>query len=84
MMSAEERKADGSFHCASGRRNEALDCRVYALCASDAFLDGLVFSYREQAKKERLKQAEIEKIDKVWLLNEFKIMTGNEDYYKND
>ena len=33
MLTAEELRSDGSFH-AGGRRNEALDVRVYNLCAA--------------------------------------------------
>ncbi len=46
MLTAEERHADGSFHAGS-RNNEALDCRVYALCASDVWLDLQVNKVRE-------------------------------------
>ena len=42
MLTAEEKRRDGSFHCPSNRRNEALDVRVYALCAADVWLDAKV------------------------------------------
>jgi phage terminase large subunit GpA-like protein len=50
-LTAEEYLEDGSFE-AGKRRNEPLDCRVYSLCAGDAFLD---------AEIERIREVEIEK-----------------------
>ena len=50
MLTAEEKRGDGSFHCPSGRRNEALDTRVYALCAGDVYLDSLVQQARAAMK----------------------------------
>ena len=38
QLTAEEKLSDGSFD-AGGRRNEALDTMVYAMCAADVFLD---------------------------------------------
>jgi phage terminase large subunit GpA-like protein len=51
MLTAEEKLRDGSFHCSAGRRNEALDCRVYALCAADVFLDAKVRDVQAAAKE---------------------------------
>jgi phage terminase large subunit GpA-like protein len=62
MLSAEERKADGSFHCASGRRNEALDTRVYALCAADVFLDAKLQEFRAVAKTEGASPVQIQQL----------------------
>jgi len=42
MLTAEEKRRDGSFHCPSGRRNEALDIRVLNQCAGDVYLDSEV------------------------------------------
>jgi phage terminase large subunit GpA-like protein len=39
MLTAEEKRTDGSFYCPSGRRNEALDLRVYNLAARDFYID---------------------------------------------
>lgn len=50
MLTAEEKRRDGSFHCPSGRRNEALDCRAMALCAADAYLDAKVMDFKAVAK----------------------------------
>lgn len=46
MLTAEERHLDNSFH-AGGRRNESLDCRVYALCAGDIWLDDRISNRRD-------------------------------------
>ncbi len=62
MLVAEERKSDGSFHCPSGRRNEALDVRVYALCASDVFLDAKLQEFRVVAKTEGASATQIQHI----------------------
>jgi len=49
MLTAEDKRADGSFD-AGARRNEALDCRVYNCCLADIFLDNMVRKMREQYK----------------------------------
>jgi phage terminase large subunit GpA-like protein len=49
MLTAEEKHTDGSFH-SHGRRNEALDCRVMAICAGDVFLDAKVMDAKAAAK----------------------------------
>lgn len=49
MLIAEELRSDGSYH-AGGRRNEALDCRVMALCAADVYLDSRVMLAKASAK----------------------------------
>lgn len=51
MLTAEEKRRDGSFHCPSGRRNEALDCRVMNLCACDVYLDSEVLRVKAAAQK---------------------------------
>lgn len=48
MLTAEERRNDGSYH-AGGRRNEALDTKVGCVCAGDVWLTMLVERYREAA-----------------------------------
>jgi phage terminase large subunit GpA-like protein len=52
MLTAEERLIDGSYE-SHGRRNEALDCRVGALCAADVYLDSEVLNYRAWAKQQK-------------------------------
>jgi len=51
MLTSEELRSDGSFH-AGGRRNESLDCRVYALCAGHVYLDALVKDFQAAYKNE--------------------------------
>jgi phage terminase large subunit GpA-like protein len=62
MLTSEERRRDGSFHNPTGRRNEALDCRVYALCAGDVFLDSEVLNYKSWAKQQGSGPAELQRI----------------------
>lgn len=50
MLTAEEKRKDGSF-ISGGRRNESLDCKVYAMCAADVYLDGVVMGMRARARK---------------------------------
>lgn len=56
MLNAETQLRDGSFD-SYGRRNEALDCRVYNMCASESFLRDAVEqvqqSYRDKGYSER-------------------------------
>lgn len=63
MLTAEEKRRDGSFHCPSGRRNEALDCRVMNQCAGDSFLDDEVGRVKAQAIKDGATK------DQVWVVN---------------
>lgn len=67
-LTAEERLADGSFHCPSGRRNEQLDCRVYSQCFADVYLDNLVNDLRAYAKAKGARQAQIQSIDSKYAL----------------
>jgi phage terminase large subunit GpA-like protein len=74
MLTAEERHRDGSFH-AGGRRNEALDCRVYALCAADVFLDSLLLDFRSYAKQNGARQDQIQQITHVTVIDDMKRQT---------
>jgi phage terminase large subunit GpA-like protein len=62
MLSAEEKRRDGSFYCPSGRRNEALDCRVLALCAADVYLDAKVADVKAKAKEQGASMQDIQLI----------------------
>jgi len=62
MLVAEERRSDGSFYCPSGRRNEALDLRVYNLAARDLFIDTKIQELREVAKKRGANPAQLQAI----------------------
>ena len=81
MLTAEEKKRDGSFDPA-GRRNEALDVRAYALTAADVFLDGLVMEYKGVAKTSKAKPDEIRKIDHRFVIELLKKESGNIKYYE--
>lgn len=59
MLTAEEKRSDGSFHCPSGRRNEALDVRVMCLCAADVFLYQVVEGLRLVAKQQGCTEEQI-------------------------
>ena len=48
LISEVKNKEDGSYS-AQGRRTEALDCRVYAVCAGDVYLDYNLKAMRESA-----------------------------------
>lgn len=63
QLTAEEHRLDGSFYCPSGRRNEALDCRVYAMCAADVFLDARVTEAKLAAKKAGWSHPQIQNIN---------------------
>lgn len=69
MLSAEEKMSDGSF-VSKGRRNESLDCRVYALCAADVFLDSEVLNYRSHATKNGARKDQIMKITHRTIIEE--------------
>jgi phage terminase large subunit GpA-like protein len=62
MLTAEEKRKDGSFHCPDHRRNEALDCRVYALCAADVYLDRKVLDVKLAAKEAGAAEADVQQI----------------------
>ncbi len=68
MLTAEERLSDGSFD-AGGRRNEALDNRVMAACAADAYLDALVDEEKQLAKQLGASPIEMMVINKKWILD---------------
>jgi len=67
MLTAEEKLSDGSFDD-GGRRNEALDCRVGALCAADVYLDALVEEEKLLAKQLGASPVELSAINKKWIL----------------
>lgn len=68
MLTAEEKRRDGSFHNTSGKRNEALDCRVYALCAADVYLNSLVMRYRVAAKAKGADDTQLQTINQKYIL----------------
>lgn len=72
MLTAEEKRRDNSFHCPSGRRNEALDCRVMNLCAGDVFLDSEVLRVRAAAMTGGAKKHDLQVINHRMVL-EYKV-----------
>lgn len=69
MLTAEEQLVDGSFD-ARGRRNEALDCRVYAMCAADVWLDLQVQAWRKYYRDQGSSQIQVEQsINSKWVLD---------------
>ena len=67
MLTAEEMRIDGTFYN-GGRPNEALDCRVYAMCAADVWIEAEVTSAKNRAKKQGYPEREVLKIDKNYIL----------------
>lgn len=67
QLTAEEKRADGSFH-AGGRRNEALDVRVLNMCAGDMYLDARVAAMRADAKAKGAKEMDLLKINHAFVL----------------
>lgn len=67
-LTSEERLIDGSFHCPAGKRNEQLDCRVYALAAADVFLDARINDLRAIAKNKGKKDHYIQSINSKTVL----------------
>lgn len=68
MLTAEERRRDGSFHLISGKRNESLDLRVYNMAAGDVYLDSMLMDYKAAAKNAGASPAEIQMIDHRFIL----------------
>jgi phage terminase large subunit GpA-like protein len=74
-LTAEEKRRDGSFHD-GGRRNEALDLRVYNLAAGDYFLAAKIQAFRAAAKSvgrtpwgTEPTDYELQKINHQWVLD---------------
>lgn len=68
MLTGEEMRTDGSFY-SGGRAVEALDCRVYALCGADVWLESKVREAQARAQKKGLSDLQVKKIDKKVLLD---------------
>jgi phage terminase large subunit GpA-like protein len=68
QLTAEEMRSDGSFHKIRGR-NEALDNRVMALCASDVYLDGIVRDHQNMARSRGANLAQMQVINGRWVLD---------------
>ena len=70
MLTAEELTENG--YDAKGRRNESLDCRVYALCAGDVYLASVVKEWQNWAiNEQKMSRATAETYyTKTWVLND--------------
>ena len=70
MLTAEELTENGYDN--KGRRNEALDCRVYALCAGDVYLASVVKEWQNWAITEhKMSRGTAEAYyTKTWVLND--------------
>ena len=70
MLTAEELTENGYDN--KGRRNESLDCRVYALCAADVYLASVVKEWQNWAINERkMSRAAAEAYyTKTWVLQD--------------
>jgi phage terminase large subunit GpA-like protein len=71
MLTAEEKQSNGSFYCPAGRRNEALDCRVYALAAADVFLDAEVMAFKAAAQSRGARPDQVQLVNHHYVLQYF-------------
>jgi phage terminase large subunit GpA-like protein len=90
MLTAEEKLSDGSFK-ASGRLNEALDCRVMNLCAGDVYLAFKIDELRDYHRTEHSwTRAQLQKINHNFVLEVLtratapKLAKGKRDGKTND
>ena len=67
-LTAEEKRIDGSFHCPSGKRNEQMDCRVYAMCAADVYLEARVADIRANMKQNGASPMQIQQVNSLTVL----------------
>ena len=76
MLTAEERRADGSYH-AGQRRNEALDCRVLCMAGHDIILEAEVYARREQAKRNGATSVQLAEIRKRAVMQEWEAIVNS-------
>lgn len=69
QLTAEEKRRDGSFYCPSGRRNEALDCRVLNQCAGDVYLDSEVLRVKAAAMRDGARRDQVQVINHRMILD---------------
>lgn len=80
-LSAEEQLSNGSFY-QSRRRNEPLDCKVYALCGGDVYLETQVKTLRAAAQKSGMTPKQSESvINVVYVLKKLIKDSENQGYY---
>jgi phage terminase large subunit GpA-like protein len=74
MLTSEERLPDGSYDN-FGRRNEALDLRVYNLCACDLFLIEKIDEIKAYLRGQGATKAELVLVDHSYVLEHLRIET---------
>ncbi len=79
MLTAEEMRIDGNFYCPDGKRNEALDCRCYALCAGDVYLNSLIDKFRKELKARGASDDDLKKITARYVIEFLKKQMGVTD-----
>ena len=67
-LTIESKWDDGSFHCPTGARNEPTDCRTYAMCAADVYLDARVTEIREAMKQNGASPAQLRQVNSMTVL----------------
>jgi phage terminase large subunit GpA-like protein len=67
MLTAEEQTRGGEY-TNRGRPNEALDCRVYAMCAADVHLAQQVELQRQKYKEKGYQQRQVDQIGSRWVI----------------
>jgi len=77
MLASEEKRSDNSFH-SHGRRNEALDVRIYNLCAGDVYLDNLVSDLKLHWKNKGAMADQLAMINSEYALLQLANETGQE------
>jgi phage terminase large subunit GpA-like protein len=75
MLTAEEKRRDGSFH-AGDRRNEAIDCRAGNLCAGDIFLDTLLEAERMAARDKGFDRHQVLRITRRHIIEKLSHSVG--------
>jgi phage terminase large subunit GpA-like protein len=76
MLNAEELLEDGTFD-SMGRRNEAVDCRVYAMCAAEVFLNDFVEAVRNEYRARGYSEAQCKSIKTEHILKKLEMQLQN-------
>lgn len=71
MLTAADRRRDGSFYVPQKRRKEALDCRVYNLALADYFLDSQVKKHQAYARAKGMHPDNVVRINHKYVLSMF-------------
>jgi len=69
MLTAEEKRTDGSFHKIHSR-NEALDCRVYNMCAADVWLAAQVEKRKLYLQERKASALDIQQVNARFVLEQ--------------